>query len=179
MLFLNLTAKIQKIISNFATKNEKSIKMMNKKRMMTQVVVGMLATTTLLFGTTNVQAQTHADKAVNVYFTATEMPDMRQFMPAPPDTFGIQWTHDIMRYYWGKDQRIKDPERAKMAREDAESSIDWMMKEFSVPFGLQMSKEGTPEMYRLLKDATSTARKICTNVQKFYARKRPFLRFHE
>ena len=134
--------------------------------MMTQVVVGMLATTMLLCGTTSLQAQSSVKEPANIYFTAKEMPDMRQFMPAPPDTFGIQWTHDIMRYYWGKDQRIKDPERAKMAREDAESSINWMMKEFSVPFGLQMSKEGTPEMYRLLKDATSTARKICTNVKK-------------
>jgi acid phosphatase (class A) len=107
------------------------------------------------------------------------MPDMRKFMPAPPDTFGIHWTHDIMRYFWGKDLRTKDPERSKMARADAESNIEWMMKEFSVPFGLQMSREETPEMYRLLKDATYTARKICTDVKKFYARKRPFLRFHE
>lgn len=38
MLFLNLTAKIQIIISNFATKNEKSIKMMNKKRMVSSLV---------------------------------------------------------------------------------------------------------------------------------------------
>jgi acid phosphatase (class A) len=153
--------------------------MMGKKKMMMRFVVGMLATTLLVGGTVSVQAQTPVKEPANIYFTAKEMPDMRKFMPAPPDTFGIQWTHDIMRYYWGKDLRIKDPERAKMARQDAESNIEWMMKEFSVPFGLQMSKEETPEMYRLLKDATSTARKICTDVKKFYARKRPFLRFHE
>ena len=152
---------------------------MGKKRMVMRFVVGILATIMLVGGTTSMQAQTHVKEPVNIYFTAKEMPDMRKFMPAPPDTFGIQWTHDIMRYYWGKDQRTKNPERAKKAQEDAVSSIEWLMREFSVPFGLQMSRKETPEIFRLLCDAIFTARNICTDVKKFYARQRPFLRFHE
>ena len=63
---------------------------MGKKRMVMRFVVGILATIMLVGGTTSMQAQTHVKEPVNIYFTAKEMPDMRKFMPAPPDTFGIQ-----------------------------------------------------------------------------------------
>lgn len=152
---------------------------MDKKKILMLAVTSVQAIVLLLSGALSVQAQVKADEKKIIYFTADEMPDMLQFMPAPPDTFGIKWTHDIMRYYWGKDMRKKDPERAKIAREDAESGIEWMMKEFSVPFGLQMSKEGTPEIYRLLRDASASSRNICTKIKKHYARKRPFQRFQE
>ena len=152
---------------------------MGKKRMKMWFVVGVLATMMLVCGATRVQAQVFGDKPEVIYFTEKDMPDMRQFLPAPPDTFGIQWTHDIMRYYWGKDQRVKNPERAKMAQRDAKFTLDWIMKEFSVPFGLQVTSEETPEIFRLLRDATFTARFICADVKHFYARKRPFVRFQE
>ena len=103
------------------------------------------------------------------------MPDMRKFLPAPPDTIGNKFSRDIMRYMWGKTMRL-DEERADIAKRDAVYGVDCICEEFSEPFGLQLSQEGTPEIYKLLVDATSTSDSICYEPKKFYMRKRPFMR---
>ena len=112
------------------------------------------------------------------YYTRSEMPDMRKFLPAPPDTMDLKFTRDVMYYYWGKTMR-HNTERAEMARLDAEYGIDYICPEFSDAFGLQLSKEGTPEIYKLMLDATSTIDSICYEPKKFYMRKRPFMRMQE
>ncbi|MBQ9363835.1 MAG: phosphatase PAP2 family protein [Bacteroidaceae bacterium] len=127
--------------------------------------------------TCNVQAQEEKEQA-EPYFTTTEMPDLLKWLPAPPDTLGEAFAHDIMRYMWGKAQRL-DPVRADIAVRDAVWSVDCIMREFSEPFGLQMSKEGTPEIYKLLLDASATCDNICVLPKEYYMRKRPFMRMQE
>ncbi|MCR4809836.1 MAG: phosphatase PAP2 family protein [Prevotella sp.] len=112
------------------------------------------------------------------YYLRSEMPDMRKFLPAPPDTIGNKFSRDILRYMWGKTMR-QDAERADIAKRDAVYGVDCICEEFSVPFGLQLSKEGTPEIYKLLLDATSSCDSICYEPKKFYMRKRPFMRMQE
>ena len=104
---------------------------------------------------------------------------MRKFLPAPPDTIGNRFSRDILRYMWGKSIRTLDPERADIAKRDAVYGVDCISEEFSVPFGLPISKEGTPEIYKLLLDATSSCDSICFEPKKFYMRKRPFMRMQE
>lgn len=112
------------------------------------------------------------------YYTRSEMPDMRHFLPAPPDTIGNKFSRDIMRYMWGKKMR-HDAERADIAKRDAEYSIGRIFEAFSEPFGLQLSQEGTPEIYKLMLDATSSCDSICHEPKKFYMRRRPFMRLKE
>lgn len=112
------------------------------------------------------------------YYLRSEMPDMRRFLPAPPDTIGNKFTHDIMRYMWGKTIR-HDEERADIAIRDAVYGVDCICQEFSEPFGLTLSQENTPEIYKLLLDATSTCDSICFEPKKFYMRRRPFMRMQE
>lgn len=112
------------------------------------------------------------------YYLRSEMPDMRKFLPAPPDTIGNKFSRDIMRYMWGKTMRLNE-ERADIAKRDAVYGVDCICQEFSEPFGLPLSKEGTPEIYKLLLDATSTCDSICYEPKKFYMRKRPFVRMQE
>lgn len=112
------------------------------------------------------------------YYLCSEMPDMRKFLPAPPDTIGNKFSRDILRYMWGKTMRL-DEERADIAKRDAVYGVDCICEEFSEPFGLPLSKEGTPEIYKLLVDATSTCDSICFEPKKFYMRKRPFMRMQE
>ena len=114
----------------------------------------------------------------DTYYTHDEMPNMLHFLPAPPDTIGNKFTRDIMRYMWGKNMR-QDAERAQIAYRDISSRMDYICEEFSEPFGLTLSKERTPEIYKLLEDATSTCCSIGSEAKKFYNRKRPFVRFHE
>ena len=62
---------------------------------------------------------------------------------------------------------------------DAEYGLDCIIREFSLPFGLQISKEDPPEIYKLLREATATCDSICTAPKKYYMRRRPFMRMHE
>ena len=124
-------------------------------------------------------ASAQSDKEpVDAYFTTGEMPDMVKWCPAPPDTIGAAFAYDIMQYMWGKQMR-KDKKRAAIAIRDAVYGIDCIIREFSVPFGLKISKEETPEIYKVLREGTATCDSICTLPKKYYMRKRPFMRFHE
>jgi len=117
-------------------------------------------------------------RKVDAYFTTSEMPDLLKWLPAPPDTAGTRFVYDITQYMWGKAQR-QDPERAAIAIRDAEYGMNCIVREFSEPFGLQISEEGTPEIYKLLREATATCDSICTYPKAYYKRKRPFVRFRE
>ena len=121
-------------------------------------------------------AQAQSD--VEAYFTAKEMPDMLKWCPAPPDTVGAAFTYDIMQYMWGKQMR-QDKERAAIAIRDAVYGLDCIIREFSDPFGMQISKEETPEIYKVLRDGTATCDSICKLPKRYYMRRRPFMRMQE
>lgn len=124
-------------------------------------------------------ARAQSDESpVDVYFTTTEMPDMLKWCPAPPDTISAAFAYDIMRYMWGKTMR-NDKERAAIAIRDAEYGMDCIIREFSEPFGLQISKEETPEIYKVLSEGTATCDNICHIPKQYHMRKRPFMRFQE
>lgn len=112
------------------------------------------------------------------YFTFKELPNMLKWAPAPPDTVGAAFTYDIMQYMWGKQMR-QDKERADIAIRDAEYSLECIMREFSEPFGLTISEENTPEIYKLLRDAKVTFEHISGFPKFYYKRMRPFIRFNE
>lgn len=136
-----------------------------------------LAAILIVCGTTSLQAQ-YVREPVEAYFTTTEMPDLTKWLPAPPDSIINKFTYDVSQYMWGKSMR-KDPVRSEIARRDAEYSLRYIIQEFSGPFGLEISREGTPEIYRLLREGTATCDSICTLPKKHYMRRRPFLVFNE
>ena len=112
------------------------------------------------------------------YFSTKEMPNLIKCLPPPPDTNSPDFANDIMRYMWGKSQR-NDPARAAIATRDAVWDYDSLFAEFDVPFGLRISREGTPEIYRYLVNSLSTIDQIRVEPKAYYHRKRPFERFHE
>jgi len=122
--------------------------------------------------------RTVAQDKIETYFTTEQMPNLIKCLPAPPDTIGADFAHDIMRYMWGKTQRL-DPERAAMAIRDAVWSFDALFAEMSEPFGMKISKEGTPEIYKLLESSLTTTDQMRVAPKAFYMRKRPFVRFNE
>lgn len=137
----------------------------------------LLITAVLMTATLCASAQSDKDP-VEAYFTTSEMPDMLKWHPAPPDTIGAAFAFDIMQYMWGKEMR-NDKERAAIAIRDAEYGLDCIIREFSEPFGLQISKEETPEIYKVMREGTATCDSICTIPKRYYMRKRPFMRFQE
>ena len=115
---------------------------------------------------------------ITLYFSAEEMPNLIKCLPPPPDTIGVDFAHDIMRYMWGKTQRC-DSVRAAIATRDAAWNYDSLFAQFNLPFGLEISKEGTPEIYKYLVNSLSTIDQTRIAPKAFYHRKRPFERFHE
>ena len=112
------------------------------------------------------------------YFSFRELPNMLKWCPAPPDTTGAAFTYDILQYMWGKEMR-QNKERADIAIRDAVYSLECIAQEFSEPFGLQISEEETPEIWKLLRDAKATCENISGFPKYYYKRKRPFMRFQE
>ena len=121
---------------------------------------------------------TNAQPKVEPYFTSQEMPDMLNWYKAPPKEDSEEFVTDVKRYYWGKTQRL-NPERAAIAVRDARFGLAAIIREFSVPFGLQISKQNTPEIYKLLQDALATTDSICKLPKTKYMRPRPFMVFSE
>ena len=141
---------------------------------MKKLFIGFLAAF-LFCGSLQTQAQ---NDGVTLYFSAEEMPDLIKCLPPPPDTIGVDFAHDIMRYMWGKTQRC-DSVRAALVFRDAVWNYDSLFAVFSVPFGIEISKEGTPEIYKYLVNSLSTIDQTRVKPKAFYHRKRPFERFHE
>ena len=125
--------------------------------------------------TMTVQAQ---EEVVDAYFTTSEMPNMMVFMPGPPDSTSVAFANDVNRYYWGKEMR-KDIERADQAIRDAEYGLQTILVEFEDAFGMKITKEDTPEIYKVLLEGTATCDSICTKPKREYRRRRPFMVFNE
>lgn len=124
-----------------------------------------------------IESSAQTSKA-EAYFTAKEMPDMLKFLPPPPAFASSFFVNDSLMYEWGKSQRLLG-ERSDIARRDAVYGLETIIREFSEPFGLQISENGTPQIYKLLKDALATCDSICLLPKRYYMRKRPFAYYHE
>ena len=122
--------------------------------------------------------QAQEKETVNAYFTPEEMPDMMVFLPGPPDSTSVAFMNDVARYYWGKEMR-KDPERAAEATRDAVYGLETIITEFEEAFGMKISKEETPEIYKVLQEGTATCDSICKIPKATYMRRRPFMVFNE
>lgn len=118
------------------------------------------------------------DTTVDAYFTTAEMPDMMVFMPGPPDSSSVAFANDVNRYFWGKEMR-KDPVRAAQALRDAVYGLETILTEFEEAFGMKVTKDDTPEIYKVLREGTATCDSICTLPKTRYGRMRPFIRFNE
>ena len=127
---------------------------------------------------TAVNLSAQEEEVVNAYFTQGEMPDMMVFLPGPPDSTSVAFMNDVARYYWGKGMR-HDPERAAQATRDAVYGLETILTEFEEAFGMKVTKEDTPEIYKVLLEGTATCDSICTRPKREYMRRRPFMVFNE
>jgi len=132
----------------------------------------------LVFGMALNTVYAQDETTVDAYFTTSEMPDMVLFMPGPPDSSSVAFANDVSRYFWGKEMR-KDPERAAQAARDAVYGLATILTEFEEAFGMKITKEETPEIYKVLLEGTATCDSICTLPKAHYGRTRPFILFNE
>ena len=117
-------------------------------------------------------------RAQETYFTIDDMPDLVKCLPAPPDTTSLDFSHDVMRYMWGKTMR-SDARRAAVAERDAIWDLDTLAAIFSEPFGMKIDQEATPEIYKAFVQGVHTIELIRIRPKAHFMRKRPFDRFQE
>ena len=116
--------------------------------------------------------------AQDKYLSTDELPDLIKCLPAPPAKGSPAFKYDVKRYQWGKEQR-KDPARAEMAWRDAVWTYDALLGEFAPFFGLVISEEATPEIWKLLKTSLRTIDQIRVAPKAYFHRIRPFEYFKE
>lgn len=116
--------------------------------------------------------------AQETYLATEELPDLIQCLPAPPQKGSPAFKYDVKRYQWGKEQR-KDPARAEMAYKDALWTYDALLEQFASAFGLVVSKEGTPQIWKLMETSLRTIDQIRVAPKAYFHRIRPFEYFKE
>ena len=121
---------------------------------------------------------TNAQDQVQPYFTVDQLPDLIKCLPAPPAFDSPEFANDMMRFAWGKQQRLNE-ERAEIAKRDAVWSYEALLAEFDVPFGLHISPENTPEIWKLMVTSMTTTDAMRVAPKAYYHRQRPFERFQD
>lgn len=112
------------------------------------------------------------------FLQSDQVANSLKLLPSPPQPGSAQFSYDEAQYKWGKMQRITP--RGKQAFEDAKLSGEALSNAFSEAFGLKISKENTPEIYKLIVRMREDAGDLATRDAKtHYMRMRPFLFFNE
>lgn len=118
----------------------------------------------------------HATRS-NVYLVSGDMPNPLLYLPAPPDTTVLALNGDYARWTWGKS--VRPTPRGEMANDDEMFGIQRMCTIYSDIFGIDISEQSTPAIYRLMKRSGETGSLSCLAMQLNYFRKRPFVLMNE
>jgi len=114
----------------------------------------------------------------NHYLTKEEAPLDTTFIGPPPAFGSLLFEQDFHMYQYGK--TLRNTDRGKQAIKDANTSTSNILEIFSEAFGMTLSKENTPEIYKLIgtmkEDAGSYATRCTKNK---YMRKRPYALYDE
>ncbi len=141
---------------------------------MKRLVLAMIAAI-LFCGSLQIKAQ---NNDVKLYFSTEELPDLIKCLPPPPAFNSPEFSYDVLRYQWGKTQRL-DSVRAAIARRDAVWTYEALLAEFNIPFGLTISKTETPEIWKLLETSLATTDQMRVAPKAYYHRLRPFEMYEE
>ncbi|MDE5796824.1 MAG: phosphatase PAP2 family protein [Muribaculaceae bacterium] len=130
------------------------------------------------FTTAEVTARDH-NTDPDVYFLQEgDLPNSLELLPGPPSTESVQFLYDRARYDWGKS--LRNTERGEQAFQDAQLSGSGVPRAFSEAFGIAITEDGTPEIYRLVVGMREDAGDLATREAKeHYNRQRPFMFFGE
>ena len=118
------------------------------------------------------------EKNGHAYFTKAELPDMTKILPPFPPFESARFVADQSQHLWGKLMR-QDEERAAQAQRDAVYSMQTIIDEFGPLFGLEITKEGTPEIYSVLQDVCASCDSIYSGAKAQFNRQRPYAYYNE
>ena len=114
----------------------------------------------------------------NHYLKKEEAPLDTSFIGPPPAFGSLLFEQDFHMYQYGK--TLRPTERGKQAVKDANTSTDNILEVFSEAFGMTLSKENTPEIYKLINTMKEDAGSYATRCTKnLYKRTRPYALYNE
>jgi acid phosphatase (class A) len=134
--------------------------------------------TAVAFVVCSMTAQAQDPTPSELYFNKTELPNGLVFLPPAPDSTSTQYLYDISQYVWGKSKR-QDSLRAQQAIREVVIDIGEMAREFSPAFGMEISKEKTPAIFKVLNLGVITMRLSASKLKTTYKRRRPYVVFSE
>jgi len=112
------------------------------------------------------------------YLTKEEAPLDTTFIGPPPAFGSLLFEQDFHMYQYGK--TLRDTPRGKQAVKDADTSTDNILEVFSEAFGMKLSKDDTPEIYKLIATMKEDAGSYATRCTKnLYKRTRPYALYNE
>ncbi|MCQ2138658.1 MAG: phosphatase PAP2 family protein [Bacteroidales bacterium] len=113
------------------------------------------------------------------FLAPEDVPDGYIFLPAPPQPGTALYFNDYCYHCWGKGQRA-DKARADQASADYFAfTFITNANVFKDIFGLEISEEGTPDIYALLKGVEKNAKQASRVAKNAYKRVRPYDQFKE
>ncbi len=115
----------------------------------------------------------------DLYFLqASDVANSLDLLPPPPQPTDILFLYDKAQYEMGKMQR--DTPRGEQAIRDASLGGNGISEAFSESFGTHVTKEKTPQLYKLLTNMIEDAGDLATrDAKEHYMRVRPFSFFGE
>ena len=150
---------------------------MSKEKKMKNKLLRMVAAMLMFCCAANVEAAGD-EKNGHAYFTKAELPNMANILPAPPAFESARFVADQSQYLWGKLMRL-DEVRCAQAQRDAVYSMQTIIDEFCGIFGLEITKEDTPEIYSILQDVCASCDSIHSDAKAYFNRMRPYTYYNE
>lgn len=151
--------------------------LVQRERKMKKNLFRMVAAALVFCSAANVLAAGD-EKNGHAYFTKAELPDMTKILPPFPEFESARFVADQSQHLWGKLQRL-DEARSAQAQRDAVYSMQTIIDEFGELFGLEITKEGTPEIYGILQDVCASCDSIYSDAKAKFNRQRPYAYYDE
>lgn len=112
------------------------------------------------------------------FLQESEVANSLDLLPPPPEAGSILFLNDKAQYDWGKMQR--NTPRGEQAVRDARVGGNGVPMAFAEAFGIEITKEKTPEIHKLIINMREDAGDLSTRHAKdYYMRVRPFSFFNE
>lgn len=112
------------------------------------------------------------------YLQISDVANSLDLLPPPPAANSIQFLNDKAQYDWGLLQR--NTPRGEQAVQDARVDGNGVPKAFSEAFGVEITKENTPEIHKLIINMREDAGDLATrHAKEYYMRVRPFAFYKE
>ncbi len=130
----------------------------------------------LLWITAIIQAVAQPEKN-GIYCSIEELPEAKEYLPAPPDVHSYQYAEDIIQWTIGKATR--KTERGKRASDESDLSSQCLYRIMGEALGLELTPSITPAICNLISRCASTGNASIGYIKNYYIRSRPFMVFND